>query len=235
MGGQIVGPARRAASGRGRRIVLMDRRPACVQAENAFGRAVLAGENPFEVTIARRTAPLPRHRCSTIAPFVPWPADEALVAQRARQAGFEQEVLDRIGRGPEAFAARRELGQHPVADAAAVVPRRLASSTSARRRSSARGLRDSEHRAARGLRAHADDGAARRTLPRRCALSSQIIRRNSRRRLAAPGVAGLSCPQSEASSVTTGWGTAGHPWPASAEASHPRRRQAPCGLRGAKL
>ena len=36
-------------------------------------------------------------------PWIPWPADRAYIAQRVRDAAFEQAVLDRIGRGPERF------------------------------------------------------------------------------------------------------------------------------------
>ena len=76
--------------------------------ENAFGRDVMAGRNPFEV---RNRAEL--HRYLGIVfddpPFVPWPADEALVQRRRQSAAFEQQVLDGIGRGPEAFALQEEL------------------------------------------------------------------------------------------------------------------------------
>jgi pimeloyl-ACP methyl ester carboxylesterase len=41
---------------------------------------------------------------------VPWPADRALIARRQRDALFEQQVLDAIGRGPEAFALQQEMG-----------------------------------------------------------------------------------------------------------------------------
>ena len=78
--------------------------------QNAFGRAVMAGRNPFEV----RTRP-ELHRYLRIVftdpPFVPWPADEAIVRKRRVDVGFEQKVLDGIGRGPEAFALQDELGR----------------------------------------------------------------------------------------------------------------------------
>jgi pimeloyl-ACP methyl ester carboxylesterase len=84
-------------------------------AENSFGREVMAGRNPFEV----RTRPeLHRYLGIVFAdpPFVPWPADEAMVRRRRIDAGFEQKVLDEIGRGPEAVALEREMGriQSPV-------------------------------------------------------------------------------------------------------------------------
>jgi pimeloyl-ACP methyl ester carboxylesterase len=70
--------------------------------DNQFGRAVLAGENPFQATDRAEV-----HRYLGIVftdpPFVPWPVDEALARQRRRDAAFEQQVLDRIGRGPEAL------------------------------------------------------------------------------------------------------------------------------------
>jgi pimeloyl-ACP methyl ester carboxylesterase len=83
--------------------------------ENSFGRDVRAGHNPFEV---RTRAEL--HRYLGIVfddpPFVPWPADEAMVRRRRNDVVFEQKVLDSIGRGPEAFELESELGkiQAPV-------------------------------------------------------------------------------------------------------------------------
>ena len=78
--------------------------------ENAFGRAVLAGSNPFQV---RTRADLDRYLgiVFTDPPFVPWPADRALVQRRARDAAFEQSVLDRIGRGPESLQLADELSK----------------------------------------------------------------------------------------------------------------------------
>ncbi|MEO6103362.1 MAG: alpha/beta fold hydrolase [Pseudoxanthomonas sp.] len=83
--------------------------------ENGFGRAVMEGKNPFEV---RTRAEL--HRYLEIVfndpPFVPWPADEAIVRKRRKDVAFEQGVLDGIGRGAEAFSLQGELGaiQSPV-------------------------------------------------------------------------------------------------------------------------
>ena len=74
-------------------------------ADNAFGLAVLAGENPFAVT---DTASLQRyvnavfHR-DQAKPWIPWPASRALIAQRRRDAAFEQSVLDSIGRSDDAM------------------------------------------------------------------------------------------------------------------------------------
>ena len=78
--------------------------------ENEFGLAVLRGENPFGVT---DRASLDRYLATVFVdpPFVPWPADRALIAQRAAQAEFEQSVLDSIGRGPDAFLPQREAAR----------------------------------------------------------------------------------------------------------------------------
>jgi pimeloyl-ACP methyl ester carboxylesterase len=107
MGGQIVGllAAREAAIAD--RIGLMS--AAGVRfADNDFGKAVLDGENPFEVTNA---AELKRYLgiVFTDPPWVPWPASAALVKQRTADAAFEQKVLDGIGRGPESLLLESEL------------------------------------------------------------------------------------------------------------------------------
>ena len=114
MGGQIVGLLSARHPELVARVSLMS--SAGVKfAENEFGLAVLAGHNPFEVTTRAEL-----HRYLAIVfddpPFVPWPVDEALVRQRRANAGFEQQVLDAIGRGPEAFALEAELAkvQAPV-------------------------------------------------------------------------------------------------------------------------
>lgn len=107
MGGQIVGLLAARHPQAAPRIVLMS--SAGVRySENAFANAVLAGENPFQVT---NRAELKRYLGIVFAdpPFVPWPASEALVRRRRADADFEQQVLDGIGRGPEAFALQAEL------------------------------------------------------------------------------------------------------------------------------
>ena len=88
------------------RLVLMDAGGVPFE-ENEFGLAVLRGENPFGVT---DRASLDRYLGTVFAdpPFVPWPADRALIAQRSAQAEFEQSVLSAIGRGPDAFLPQRE-------------------------------------------------------------------------------------------------------------------------------
>ncbi|MFC5570227.1 alpha/beta fold hydrolase [Lysobacter yangpyeongensis] len=73
--------------------------------DNAFGREVLAGKNPFAVTDAaslRRYIDTVFHDPAA-KPAVPWPASVGVIERRRRDAGFEQRVLDRIGRGPERF------------------------------------------------------------------------------------------------------------------------------------
>jgi len=83
--------------------------------ENSFGRDVVAGRNPFEV---RNRAELQRYLGIVFKdpPYVPWPADQAMVQRRRNDVAFEQKVLDSIGRGPEAFTLENELGriQAPV-------------------------------------------------------------------------------------------------------------------------
>jgi len=74
--------------------------------DNAFGRDVLAGANPFGVEDARS---LQRYLDILFAsrqaqPAIPWPVSEIVIARRRSDARFEQAVLDRIGRGGERFA-----------------------------------------------------------------------------------------------------------------------------------
>ncbi len=73
--------------------------------DNVFGEQVLAGHNPFAV---RDEASLQRYLDTVFhrqeaRPSIPWPASRGLIDWRRAQAPFEQAVLDRIGRGPEAF------------------------------------------------------------------------------------------------------------------------------------
>jgi pimeloyl-ACP methyl ester carboxylesterase len=91
------------------RLVLMDAGGVPFD-ENEFGLAVLRGENPFGVT---DRASLDRFLATVFddPPFVPWPADRALIAQRAAQGDFEQSVLASIGRGPDAFLPQREAAR----------------------------------------------------------------------------------------------------------------------------
>ena len=85
-------------------------------ADNAFGIDVLAGKNPFGVSDA---ASLERYLATVFhdpaaRPWMPWPAADIYIAQRRRDAAFEQRVLDRIGRGEERFlpgAEAANIGQ----------------------------------------------------------------------------------------------------------------------------
>lgn len=71
---------------------------------NEFGRAVMDGGHPFAV---EDRATLDRYLglVFTDPPFVPWPADRALIARRIADHDFEVAVLERL-RGAEAFAVQ---------------------------------------------------------------------------------------------------------------------------------
>lgn len=101
MGGGIAALVAARHPQRVSRLVLMDAGGALFR-ENAFGLAVQRGENPFAV---RDGASLERYLATVFddPPWVPWPADQALIARRLADAEFETAVLDRIGRGTEAF------------------------------------------------------------------------------------------------------------------------------------
>lgn len=74
--------------------------------DNQFGLDVLAGKNPFGVSDGqslRRYIDIVFHR-EAAKPWIPWPASRGMIAKRKQDAGFEQSVLERIGRGPERFA-----------------------------------------------------------------------------------------------------------------------------------
>jgi pimeloyl-ACP methyl ester carboxylesterase len=78
--------------------------------DNVFGAGVLAGRNPFGVT---DDASLQRYldtvyHVQAAKPRIPWPASSGLIERRRRDAGFEQSVLDRIGRGAERFLPGEE-------------------------------------------------------------------------------------------------------------------------------
>lgn len=73
--------------------------------DNTFGAEVLAGRNPFSVNDA---ASLENYlgllfNDAKARPAIPWPASRAVIAYRRAEGGFEQSVLDRIGRGDERF------------------------------------------------------------------------------------------------------------------------------------
>lgn len=78
--------------------------------DNRFGEDVLAGKNPFGVT---DEASLQRYmdilfHDPAAKPYLPWPVDGIYIAQRRRDAAFEQGVLSKIGRGDEAFLPGKE-------------------------------------------------------------------------------------------------------------------------------
>ena len=108
MGGQILGLLAVSHPDDLGPIVLMSSAGVAFK-ENQFGRDVLAGKNPFQATTRADV-----HRYLGIVftdpPFVPWPVDAALAQRRAKDAAFEQQVLDGIGRGPEALRLQSELG-----------------------------------------------------------------------------------------------------------------------------
>ena len=73
--------------------------------DNRFGERVLAGENPFAVD---DPASLQRYidtvfHDAAAKPVIPWPASAVVARWRARQAPFERQVLDRIGRSEDRF------------------------------------------------------------------------------------------------------------------------------------
>lgn len=109
MGGQIVGLLAARQPQLVERIALMSSAGVTFE-ENAFANAVLAGENPYQVTTRGE---LKRFLgiVFTDPPFVPWPANEALVRRRRADAAFEQQVLEQIGRGPDALVLESELGR----------------------------------------------------------------------------------------------------------------------------
>lgn len=109
MGGQIVGLLAARQPQLVERIALMSSAGVTFE-ENAFANAVLAGENPYQVTTRGE---LKRFLgiVFTDPPFVPWPANEALVRRRRADAAFEQQVLDQIGRGPDALVLETELAR----------------------------------------------------------------------------------------------------------------------------
>jgi pimeloyl-ACP methyl ester carboxylesterase len=109
MGGQIVGLLAARDPDVADRIGLMS--SAGVRfADNEFGRRVLAGENPFQVT-DRASLDAYLGIVFTDPPWVPWPASRALIAQRRNDVAFEQHVLDGIGRGPESLLLQDEMAK----------------------------------------------------------------------------------------------------------------------------
>lgn len=104
MGGGIVATTAARAPGRVSRVGLIDASGVRFD-DNQFGLDVLAGKNPFAVDDA---ASFERYLATVFhvreaRPWIPWPADKLYIAERKRDAAFEQRVLDKIGRGDERF------------------------------------------------------------------------------------------------------------------------------------
>ncbi|QSX78759.1 alpha/beta fold hydrolase [Agrilutibacter solisilvae] len=84
--------------------------------DNAFGRDVVAGRNPFGVA---DQASLSNYldilfHDPAARPRIPWPASRGFIAHRRHDGAFEQQVLDRIGRGDAALlpgALARRIAQ----------------------------------------------------------------------------------------------------------------------------
>jgi abhydrolase domain-containing protein 6 len=108
MGGGIAALSAAQFPGALDRLVLMS--ASGVAFDNAFARAVQAGDHPFGV--ADREA---LHRFMGLVfadpPWVPWPVDRALVQHRQSRIAFEQEVLAAISIGPDAAAPGAMAGE----------------------------------------------------------------------------------------------------------------------------
>lgn len=81
--------------------------------DNRFGLDVLAGKNPFAVTDAaslRRYVDIVFHD-PRAKPWIPWPVSRALIDRRRLDAGFEQQVLEKIGRGEDNLLPGEEAGR----------------------------------------------------------------------------------------------------------------------------
>lgn len=94
------------------RLVLLD--AAGVEfSENAFGLAVLDGQNPFGVEDAaslERFFSVIFHEARARPPL-PWPGSWAYVAWRKGEGAFEQSVLERLGRSDERFLPWQEAAR----------------------------------------------------------------------------------------------------------------------------
>ena len=80
--------------------------------DNAFGREVLAGKNPFALSDQASL----EHYLSTVfhsretRPWLPWPATYFYIAKRKRDAAFEQKMLGYIGRSEGRFLPGEKAG-----------------------------------------------------------------------------------------------------------------------------
>ena len=112
MGGGIAAMVAAGYPQRVSRVALLDAAGVRFR-DNRFGEEVLAGRNPFAVTDADsldRYLDTVFHR-DDAKPWIPWPADRAYIAMRIRDAGFEQRVLDAIGRSDERFLPGNEAAR----------------------------------------------------------------------------------------------------------------------------
>lgn len=112
MGGGIAAVLAARHSDRLAHLVLMDAGGVRFR-DNAFGRDVLRGGNPFAV---HDRASFRDYLDAVFVdpPLVPWPLDTAMIEQRAHSRAFEDTVLDAIGRGPDAFLPGRLAAQIDV-------------------------------------------------------------------------------------------------------------------------
>ena len=106
MGGGIVAVLAARHPGKVRRLAMLDAAGVRFD-DNPFGQAVLDGQNPFGVT---DVASLQRYLALVLErpPWMPQRLARWMVRRRIADAGFEQAVLDHIGRGPDAFLPERE-------------------------------------------------------------------------------------------------------------------------------
>lgn len=112
MGGGIAALTAAHRPDRVARVALLDAAGVRFR-DNAFGEAVLAGRNPFAVNdeaSLRRYLDTVFHDRTTV-PYLPWPVDRIYIAQRRRDADFEQRVLAKIGRGDERFLPGQEAAR----------------------------------------------------------------------------------------------------------------------------
>ena len=112
MGGGIVALTAARHPGLVGRVALLDAAGVRFD-DNRFGQGVLDGRNPFAV---EDEASLQRYLHTVFGdpaaiPYLPWPVDGIYIAQRRRDAAFEQSVLAKIGRGGEAFLPGAEAAK----------------------------------------------------------------------------------------------------------------------------
>jgi len=109
MGGHIVGVLAADRPELAPRIVLMSSAGVRFR-DTEFTSALSAAGHPFAVS---DRASLDRFLALvfTDPPFIPWPADRALIAQRRANDSFERAVLARISAEPEVFLLQSRLSE----------------------------------------------------------------------------------------------------------------------------